>query len=127
MTAFTAIDSLTHAIEGLNSATATALTDAYGLHAIRLIDTYLPVACQDGANLKARANLLLASAMAITTFCLALSAIPVHNFAHAFGARLGILHGLGNSVFLPVVMRSLRNLYLPRAAEIAAVFSVPAR
>jgi len=125
ITAFTGMDALTHAVEALSSPTATALTDAYALHAIRLIDTYLPVACEDGGNLKARANLLLASTMAITAFSFALSAIPVHNFAHAFGARFGIPHGMANAVFLTEVMRFLPALYLPRAAELAGAFSLP--
>ncbi|HUW66140.1 MAG TPA: iron-containing alcohol dehydrogenase [Spirochaetia bacterium] len=125
ITAFTGMDALTHALEALNSPTATALTDAYALHAIRLIDTLLPVACQDGTNLKARANLLMASTMAITAFSFALSAVPVHNFAHTFGARFGIPHGMANAIFLPEVMRYLPDLYLPRSADMAGAFSLP--
>jgi alcohol dehydrogenase class IV len=124
ITAFTGFDALTHAIEALASPTATGLTDAYALHAIRLIEKNLPVAVADGSNLDARMDLLHASLMGITAFSFALNAIPVHNMAHAYGALFRIPHGLANAVFLPVVMEMVPNLYLPKAAELAQALNV---
>ncbi|MBT2736357.1 iron-containing alcohol dehydrogenase [Bacillus sp. ISL-7] len=124
ITAFTGFDALTHAIEALASPTATGLTDAYALHAIRLIEKNLPVAVVDGSNLDARMDLLQASLMGITAFSFALNAIPVHNMAHAYGALFRIPHGLANAVFLPVVMELVPDLYLPKAAELAQALNV---
>ncbi|MDF2856184.1 MAG: iron-containing alcohol dehydrogenase [Neobacillus sp.] len=124
ITAFTGFDALTHAIEALASPTATALTDAHALHAIRLIEKNLPVAVANGANIDARMDLLQASLMGITAFSFALNAIPVHNLAHAYGALFRIPHGLANAVFLPVVMEMVPMLYLPKAAELAAALDV---
>ncbi|MBT2696281.1 iron-containing alcohol dehydrogenase [Bacillus sp. ISL-40] len=124
ITAFTGFDALTHAIEALASPTATGLTDAYALHAIRLIEKNLPVAVVDGSNLDARMDLLQASLMGITAFSFALNAIPVHNMAHAYGALFRIPHGLANAVFLPVVMELVPELYLPKAAELAQALNV---
>lgn len=124
ITAFTGFDALTHAIEAFASPTATGLTDAYALHAIRLIEKNLPVAVADGANLDARMDLLQASLMGITAFSFALNAIPVHNMAHAYGALFRIPHGLANAVFLPVVMEFVPDLYLPKAAELAQALNV---
>ncbi|MFL6556076.1 MAG: iron-containing alcohol dehydrogenase, partial [Bacillus sp. (in: firmicutes)] len=124
ITAFTGFDALTHAIEALASPTATGLTDAYALHAIRLIEKNLPVAVFDGSNLDARMDLLQASLMGITAFSFALNAIPVHNMAHAYGALFRIPHGLANAVFLPVVMELVPDLYLPKAAELAQALNV---
>jgi alcohol dehydrogenase class IV len=124
ITAFTGFDALTHAIEALASPTATALTDAHALHAIRLIEKNLPVAVADGGNLDARMDLLQASLMGITAFSFALNAIPVHNLAHAYGALFRIPHGLANAVFLPIVMEMVPMLYLPKAAELAAALDV---
>ncbi|MGF6950636.1 alcohol dehydrogenase class IV [Neobacillus sp. B4I6] len=124
ITAFTGFDALTHAIEALASPTATGLTDAYALHAIRLIEKNLPVAVVDGSNLDARMDLLQASLMGITAFSFALNAIPVHNMAHAYGALFRIPHGLANAVFLPVVMEMVPDLYLPKAAELAQALNV---
>jgi alcohol dehydrogenase class IV len=124
ITAFTGFDALTHAIEALASPTATALTDAHALHAIRLIEKNLPVAVADGTNLAARMDLLQASLMGITAFSFALNAIPVHNLAHAYGALFRIPHGLANAVFLPVVMEMVPVLYLPKVNELAAALDV---
>lgn len=124
ITAFTGFDALTHAIEALASPTASGLTDAYALHAIRLIEKNLPVAVADGANLDARMDLLQASLMGITAFSFALNAIPVHNMAHAYGALFRIPHGLANAVFLPVVMEFVPDLYLPKAAQLAQALNV---
>ncbi|MFP5106001.1 iron-containing alcohol dehydrogenase [Neobacillus sp. C211] len=124
ITAFTGFDALTHAIEALASPTATGLTDAYALHAIRLIEKNLPVAVVDGSNLDARMDLLQASLMGITAFSFALNAIPIHNMAHAYGALFRIPHGLANAVFLPVVMELVPDLYLPKAAELAQALNV---
>jgi alcohol dehydrogenase class IV len=124
ITAFTGFDALTHAIEALASPTATALTDAHALHAIRLIERNLPAAVADGSNLAARMDLLQASLMGITAFSFALNAIPVHNLAHAFGALFRIPHGLANAVFLPVVMEMVPALYLPKVNELAAALDV---
>lgn len=124
ITAFTGFDALTHAIEAFASPTATALTDAYALHAIRLIEKNLPAAVSEGTNIAARMDLLQASLMGITAFSFALNAIPVHNLAHAYGALFRIPHGLANAVFLPVVMEMVPALYLPKVNELAAALDV---
>ncbi|WP_059105014.1 iron-containing alcohol dehydrogenase [Shouchella shacheensis] len=124
ITAFTGMDALTHAIEALASPNATALTDAYALHTIRLIEKNLPEAVSDGGNLSARMEMLQASLMGITAFSFALNAIPVHNLAHAYGAMFRIPHGLANAVFLPVVMESIPEHYLPKAKGLAEALSI---
>ncbi|MDZ5472655.1 iron-containing alcohol dehydrogenase [Bacillus sp. 31A1R] len=124
ITAFTGFDALTHAIEAFASPNATALTDAYALHAIRLIEKNLPLVVADGSNVNARMEMLQASLMGITAFSFALNAIPVHNFAHAYGALFRIPHGLANAVFLPVVMEYVPSLYLPKIKELADALRV---
>ena len=87
ITASTGMDALTHAIEGVTSTAAEPISDALGLHAIRLIFKYLPIAVNDPENIDARGNMLIASTM-----------------AHALGALYGIPHGSANAIMLPVVM-----------------------
>lgn len=124
ITAFTGADALTHAIEAIISPAATSITDAYAYQAIRVIERNLPRAVKDGTNIEARMEMLHGSMMGITAFCSALNAIPVHNFAHAYGALFRIPHGLANAVLLPVVMESIPDLYLQKAHLIAEAFSV---
>ncbi|TKH02530.1 iron-containing alcohol dehydrogenase [Peribacillus simplex] len=124
ITAFTGADALTHAMEAIVSPLATSITDAYAFQAIRVIERNLPRAVKDESNIEARMEMLHGSMMGITAFSSALNAIPVHNFAHAYGALFRIPHGLANAVLLPVVMESTPDLYLPKAHLIAEAFNV---
>jgi alcohol dehydrogenase class IV len=119
ITAFTGFDALTHAIEAYFSPKHHPMADALALHAIRLIAGHLKTAVQEGGDLDARARMLEASTMACTAFGLTLHAIPVHNMAHAFGAKFGIPHGLANAVLLPNVMESLSPFYQGRIHGLA--------
>ncbi|MEH7384225.1 iron-containing alcohol dehydrogenase [Bacillus sp. JJ1521] len=124
ITAITGMDALTHAIEGYFSTKANPMTDAYALQAIRLIIDNLPLAVKQGTNIEARANMLMASSMAIMPFIQTTNAIPVHNLAHVFGAKYGVPHGLANAVLLPEVMESLPSLYLPRINSFAKAIGI---
>jgi len=103
ITAFTGMDALTHAIEGVTSTGAQPISDALGLHAIRLIFRYLPVAVQDPTDIAARGNMLIAATLAGMCFCNTMTG-ACHACAHALGALYGIPHGLANAIMLPVVM-----------------------
>ena len=103
ITAFTAMDAMTHAIEGITTVSANPISDALGLHAIRIITKYLPEAMKNPGNVEARGYLLIASTMAGMSFINAFTG-GVHATAHALGALYGIPHGLANSIMLPHVM-----------------------
>jgi alcohol dehydrogenase class IV len=103
ITAFTGMDALTHAIEGVTSTSASPIGDALGLHAIRLVSRYLPVAVKEPGNVEARGNMLIASTIAGMCFVNAMTG-AVHALAHALGGRYGIPHGLANAILLPEVM-----------------------
>jgi alcohol dehydrogenase class IV len=103
ITAFTGMDALTHAIEGVTSTSASPIGDALGLHAIRLIFKYLPIAVNDPENIEARGHMLIASTLAGMCFGNTMTG-AVHATAHALGAHYGIPHGLANGIMLPVVM-----------------------
>lgn len=103
ITAFTAMDAMTHAIEAITTVSANPISDGLGLHAVRLITKYLPEVMKNPANVEARGYLLIASTMAGMSFINAFTG-GVHATAHALGALYGIPHGLANSIMLPVVM-----------------------
>lgn len=124
ITAFTGFDALTHAVEGYFSATATPLTDSFALHATQLIAENLPIVVNDGSDLEARSNMLIASAMAITAFGFGNNGVPIHNMAHVFGAKFRIPHGLANAVLLPNMMDALPTLYLPRIKRFAEALGI---
>lgn len=129
ITAFTGFDALTHAVEAYFSPHNNPMADSFAIQSIRMIVDNVRTAVHEGTNLAARSNMLMASTMAITAFSLTLHAIPVHNMAHAFGAKFGIPHGLANAVLLPNVMTSLAPFYLPRIhgfAQALGLQNVPA-
>lgn len=126
ITAFTGMDALTHAVEAYFSPKSNSFTDALALHSTRLIRDNLKTAVHDGQNLAARANMLQASTMAIQSFLGASGAYPVHNLAHAFGAKYHIPHGLANAVFLPLVMTYMPNHYLEKIKGFAEILGVKA-
>ena len=103
ITAFTAMDAMTHAIEAITTSNANPISDGLGLHAIRIIMTYLPEVMKNSENVEARGYLLIASSMAGVSMVNAFLG-AVHSTAHALGALYGIPHGLANSIMLPHVM-----------------------
>jgi alcohol dehydrogenase class IV len=124
ITAFTGLDALTHAVEGYFSNNSSAMGDAFALHAAKLIRANLETAVHEGSNIAARATMLQASAMAITSFVLAFAEMPIHNIAHTLGAKYGIPHGLANAVLMPSVMKNLAPLYLPKIKEFAQALGI---
>jgi alcohol dehydrogenase class IV len=103
ITAFTGMDALTHAIEGITSTGAEPIADALGLHAIRLIFKFLPIAVKKPEDITARGHMLIASALGGMCFGNTMTG-GVHATAHALGAIYGIPHGLANAIMLPIVM-----------------------
>lgn len=104
LTAFTGIDALTHCIEAYTSIVSFPPADAMALHGIRLIAQSLRTAVQDGQNLKAREEMLVASMMAGTAFSLnGLGAC--HAMAHQLSAFFDTPHGLANAILLPKIMK----------------------
>jgi alcohol dehydrogenase class IV len=103
ITAFTAMDAMTHAIEAITNIGPNPISDGLGLHAIRLIAKYLPLVMKDPENVDARGYLLIASTMAGMSFINSFTG-GVHATAHSLGALYGIPHGLANSIMLPHVM-----------------------
>lgn len=124
ITAFTGMDALTHAVEGVTSSGAGPVSDALGLHAIRLIFKYLPIAVKEPENITARGNMLIASTLA--GLCFGNSMLgAVHATAHALGAHYGIPHGLANSMMLPVVMEANIESAPQRYMMVADAMGIP--
>ncbi len=104
VTASTGMDALIHAIEAYTSIHATVITDTLAVQAIDLIYNNLRTAYANGANLTARANMLLGSMLAGMAFANA-GVTAVHAFAYPIGAEFHIPHGVANTIMLIPVMR----------------------
>ncbi|HTS96841.1 MAG TPA: iron-containing alcohol dehydrogenase [Streptosporangiaceae bacterium] len=117
-TAATGLDALVHALESFLSVRASPWSDGIALQVIRMIAVHLPRACADGADLEARAQMLLAAHMAgigMATTGLGLC----HAIGHALGGRFGLAHGVALAAVLPHVLRFNAEAGPQRLAEVA--------
>lgn len=102
ITADTAVDSLTHAIEAYVSRRAFPYTDAFALSAMPLIADHVRRAYADPEDAVAREALMLAAAQAGMAFSNASVAL-VHGMSRPIGAHFHVAHGLSNAMILPAV------------------------
>ena len=100
--AATGMDAMTHAIEGYVSRDWNAHTDAYALHALRLIRANLERAVHDGEE-TARGNMLIAASLAIAPTTSGALGIA-HSLSHPCGAIYNVAHGVANAINLPVAI-----------------------
>lgn len=120
ITADTAVDSLTHAIEAYVSRKAFAYTDAFALAAMPAIAQNVRIACSDPENGAARGALMLAAAQAGMAFSNASVAL-VHGMSRPIGAHFHVAHGLSNAMLLPAITEFSVNAAPHRYATCARV------
>ncbi len=118
VTAATALDALTHAIEAYTSKLKQPLSDGFALSAISKISQSLLSAVREPENLEAREQLLIGQMEAGLAFSNA-SVGLVHSMSRPLGAHFGVPHGLANALLLPHVMSYNLDHAIERYAEVA--------
>ncbi len=103
LTAATGMDAMCHAIEAMQSLQREPMADGVALHAIRLISEFLPRAVENGRDMTARGQMLMAANLAGTSTITGWGI--VHALAHTVGAKFKVQHGLANSILLPACLR----------------------
>ncbi|HPQ35346.1 MAG TPA: iron-containing alcohol dehydrogenase [Tenuifilaceae bacterium] len=103
LTACTAMDALTHAIEAYVSNASSSFTDLYAKEAICLIHNNLPNCLNEPNDLQLRGKIMLASLYAGLAFSNA-SLGCVHSLAHSLGGYFDLPHGECNAIILPHVV-----------------------
>jgi alcohol dehydrogenase len=104
-TAATGVDALVHALESLMSSSANPYADGLALQVIRMVHDWLPAAVEDGNDLEARSQMLLAAHLAGLAFASGTGLGLCHALAHPLGARVEAVHGLALGAVLPGVLR----------------------
>ena len=122
VTAATGMDAFVHCFEAYCAPGFHPLADGIALEGMRLIATYLPRACANGADIEARAQMLAAAAMGATAFQKGLGG--VHAIAHPVGSFYGTHHGLTNAVILPYVMVHNRDAIEAKCDIVARVLGL---
>ena len=117
ITAATGIDAFVHCFEAYCAPGFHPLADGIALEGMRLIQTYLPRACDDGRDIEARSRMLTAASMGATAFQKGLGG--VHAIAHPVGAYFNTHHGLTNAIVLPYVIAHNRPAIEDRLQVIA--------
>ncbi len=123
ITSTTGMDALTHAVEAYTNLFAPRYTQQLSEKAVKLIFDNLKTAYDDGKNMQARQNMLLASFYAGAAFSRACVG-NVHAIAHTMGGLYGTPHGLANAVILPVVMEEYGQAVYPKLAALADIVGI---
>jgi alcohol dehydrogenase len=123
LTAATAMDALTHAIESFTSIQANPFSEAMASKAIPMIRQNLLKAVLHGEDIDARGDLLTAATLAGIAFDHAMVGV-VHGMSHATGGIVGVHHGTANSIFLPWGMEYNLSVCADKYAEIAKLLGV---
>ncbi|HUI72232.1 MAG TPA: iron-containing alcohol dehydrogenase [Spirochaetia bacterium] len=126
LTAATGLDAFSHGLEALTSAQREPMSDALGLHAIRIIRRNLPIAVKNGADLKARGQMLIAATLAGAAFSNAQVGL-LHAIAHTVGARHAVHHGTANAIAMPHVVRFNNDVVADRHRLVAEAMGVDVR
>ena len=107
LTYTTAMDALCHSLEGMTGERRSHRTDMICGQAVEYIWRSLPIAMEDGTNLEARGELLLAANLAIW-------AETMRHIGHAvsqpIGAKLHLPHGLACALVLPATIRAIADV-----------------
>jgi alcohol dehydrogenase len=123
VTAATGMDALTHALESYLSINHNPWSDGIALQVIKMVSRNLPRAVEDGNDLTARSQLLLAAHMA--GVAMANTGLGIcHAIGHSLGGRWNIPHGVALTMVLPDVLRFNLPVRIERTADIAFAFGV---
>jgi len=116
LTAATGMDALAHNLEAFCAPGFHPMADGIAIEGMKLIKKSLLNAVNNGKDLNARADLLVAASMGSTAFQKGLGAI--HSLSHPVNAQFNVHHGLSNAIFMPYVLTFNKNLIEDRIVSI---------
>ena len=123
MTAAVGMDALSHNLEAYCSPFYHPMAQGLALEGMRLVKEWLPTACRQGSDVKARAHMMAASTMGAAAFQKGLGAM--HAMSHPCGAVLNTHHGLTNAVVMPYVLVFNRPAIEERLTALARYLDLP--
>ena len=123
LTATTALDALTHAVEAYIGRSTTKKSRENALEAVKLIYANLDRAYENGNDLEARANLLKASYLAGQAFSVSYVGYA-HAMAHALSGRYNLPHGYTNAVLLPWVLDAYGGAIHQKLCDLAVAAGI---
>ena len=124
ITAATGVDALTHALEAYVAKGTHPFADTFALSALARCGAFLERAVNDGTDIKARHEMMLAASLAATSFQKGLGAC--HALAHPLGSVADLHHGLANAIMLPHIIRFNLETVPQRYAIAGQALGLPA-
>ncbi len=123
ITAWVGMDALSHNMEAYFSPFYHPMAEGIALKGMQLVKDFLPAAVENGSDLIARSQMMIASTMGATAFQKGLGAM--HSLSHPCGAVLNTQHGLTNAVVMPYVLERNRDAIVEKAVELARFLDLP--
>jgi alcohol dehydrogenase class IV len=123
ITAATGMDAFTHNIESYLATPYHPLADAIALYGMRLCGKSLRRAVENGRDLAARADMMMAAIMGATAFQKGLGV--THSLAHPLSSIAGMHHGMANAILLPCVLAFNADASPQKYRDIARVLDLP--
>ena len=124
LTAMTAMDAMTHAVEAYTCMAANPISDAYATAAIKKVSNSLFTVLDNPTDAQGRLELAQASTMAGIAFSNAMVGI-VHSLGHALGSVAHLPHGLCMNLFLPYVLEYNKDVNGDKIAELLLPLAGP--
>lgn len=126
VTAATGLDAFCHCLETYISKKSSPFSALFSLEGMRLISASLRKAYENGEDMRAREDMLLAAfygGVAIT----ASSTVAVHALSYPLGGSYHIPHGVSNAILLPHVMAFNMPAIGPKLPAIAGAMGLDTR
>ena len=122
ITAATGMDALSHCLEAWCAPNFHPMAEGIALEGIRLVRHNVETAVEDGSDIEARLNMLVASMMGATAFQRGLGAM--HALAHPLGAVYDAHHGLLNAILMPYVLKANQSAIDEKIARLAGYIGI---
>jgi len=123
-TAATGVDAMTHSLESLLSRNPNPFAEAVALGVIRTVGEWLPRAVEDGSDLEARSQMLLAAHYAGVGQQSGTGVGAVHAIGHSIGTRGRIAHGTALATVMPEVFETYLGVRDRELALVAVALGV---
>ncbi|MEE3311106.1 MAG: iron-containing alcohol dehydrogenase [Acutalibacteraceae bacterium] len=118
VTAVTAIDAVSHCVEGFISYGRNPRGDEWAVKGVRLVKDNIEAVMKDGKDLAARQNLCTAAYAGGQ--CLNMETTGyIHPFCHKIGAKYGLVHGRCIGAVMPIILEDYGEVVAPRLAKLA--------
>ena len=124
LTAMTAMDAMTHAVEAYTCMAANPISDAYATAAVKKVSNSLFNVLDNPTDAHGRLELAQASTMAGIAFSNSMVGI-VHSLGHALGSVAHLPHGLCMNLFLPYVLEYNKDVKGDKIAELLLPLAGP--